>query len=578
MGINGDMSTSMAINQPTAGSDAPKPSSYAVLEQAMGTARPVRIVTIGAGASGLNVARNVSKYMKNVSLQIYEKNEAVGGTWLENQYPGCACDIPSHNYQYSWEPNPRWTSYYSPQPEILAYFQKAAEKHDLLKYVQFRTQVVDARWDELEGVWRFQIENLETGEVFDDYGHYFINASGYLNNWKWPNIDGLNSFGGELLHSAAWKPETNLDGKRVAVIGYGSSGIQVVTAIQPKVRSLTTFIRGPTWITAGFGSKYAAPGGLNFDFPAEQKEKFSDDPDEYLAYRKGVEHELSCRFKMLHKDTPEQQAAVKFSTEDMTRRLGKDNPLLETIIPDFAVGCRRPSPGNGYLEALRQPNVNVITGKEISRIEPNGLVLDTGESVEVDVIICATGFDLSYKPRFPIVGRNGTTLEDAWKDRPTAYLSLAAADMPNYFMFLGPNAPVGHGSAIPIIEHLTEYMLKMVHKAQVQRYKSFTPSAQAIAEFLEHADAFLPRMAWASKCRSWFKNGKETGPVGLYPGSRLHWFHMLKDIRYEDWEWKSLDSNRWAFSGNGFSVMEGEGRDLTWYFDKPDQEYDELVY
>ncbi|KAH8898645.1 steroid monooxygenase-like protein [Thozetella sp. PMI_491] len=556
----------------------PLEDPYAVLEQPMGTAREMRIITIGAGASGLNVARNVAKHMKNVSLQIYEKNHAVGGTWLENRYPGCACDIPSHNYQYSWEPNPHWTSYYSPQPEILDYFQRAAEKHGLLKYVQFRTKVVNARWDEDAGVWRFKIERLDTGEVFEDYGHFFINASGYLNNWKWPQIEGLHTFAGDLLHSASWKPEKTLEGKSVAVIGYGSSGIQVVTAIQPVVKSLTTFIRGPTWITSGFGSKYAAPGGLNFDFPTDQKEAFASKPEEYLSYRKGVEHELSSRFKMLHQGTPEQAAAVKFSTEDMTRRLGKDSPLLDVIIPNFAVGCRRPSPGNGYLEALSQPNVNVITGKEIVRVEPKGLVTETGELIEVDTIICATGFDLSYKPRFPIVGRNGTNLQEVWKDRPTAYLSLAVADMPNYSVFLGPNAPVGHGSAIPIIEHLTKYMLKMIHKTQTQRYKSFTPRPDAISEFLEHADTFLPRMAWASKCRSWFKNGQETGPVGLYPGSRLHWFHLLKEVRYEDWEWDTCDKNRWAFLGNGFSIMEGEGRDLTWYFDAPEKEYDDLVY
>ncbi|KAH8666993.1 putative MoxY [Xylariales sp. PMI_506] len=551
---------------------------YTILEEPLGYAREIRIVTIGAGASGLNVARNVTKHLKNVSLQIYEKNDDVGGTWLENRYPGCACDIPSHNYQYSWEPNPNWTSYYSPQPEILEYFRGAARKHDLLKFVEFKTKVVDARWDESAGVWRFKIERLETGEIFQDYAHFFINASGYLNNWKWPKIPGLDTFAGDLLHSAAWKPETDLAGKAVAVIGYGSSGIQIVTAIQPQVKSLTTFIRGPTWITAGFGSKYAAPGGQNFNFTAEERNKFSTDADEYLAYRKGVEHELSCRFKMLHKDTPEQAAAVEFSTADMIRRLGEGNPLIDVIIPDFAVGCRRPSPGNGYLEALKEPNVNVITRKEIARVEPRGLVLETGELVEVDVIICATGFDLSYRPRFPIVGTNDKNLQDMWDGRPAAYLSLAAADMPNYFMFLGPNAPVGHGSAIPIIEHLTKYMLKMIHKAQTQRYRSFTPSERAIAEFLEHADAFLPRMAWASKCRSWFKNGHETGPVGLYPGSRLHWFHMLKEVRYEDWMWDTLEPNRWAFAGNGFSVMEEEGRDLTWYFDAPEKEYEELIY
>lgn len=283
---------------------------------------------------------------------------------------------------------------------------------------------------------------------------------------------------------------------------------------------------------------------------------------------------------MLHKDTPEQKTAVKFSTDDMTRRLGPENSkLADFMIPKFAVGCRRPSPGNGYLEALVQPNVTAITGKEISRVESDGLVLETGEKVQVDVIICATGFDLSFRPRFPIIGRNSSNLQDVWKGRATAYLSMTPADMPNYFMFLGPNAPVGHGSAIPIIEHLTKYMLKLIHKSQTQSYKAFCPRPEAIEEFTRHADEFLPRMAWSSKCRSWFKNGKETGPVTLHPGSRMHWFHLLKEPRCEDWEWTSLDErNRWSFLGNGFSVLEEEGKDLSWYFDQPEKEYEEFIY
>ena len=221
-------------------------NGYSVLEEPLGSGRKIRVIAIGAGASGLNVARNVNVHMKNVELQIYEKNDAVGGTWLENSYPGCGCDIPSHNYQYSWQPNPNWNQYYSPQPEILDYFQNAAVKHDLMKFIKLSHKVVEAVWKEHEGLWRFQIENTLTGEVFEDSAHFFINATGYLNHWKWPAIQGLHSFKGDLLHSAAWNPEVPLKGKKVAVIGYGSSGIQLVTAIQPEVDHLVTFIRGPT--------------------------------------------------------------------------------------------------------------------------------------------------------------------------------------------------------------------------------------------------------------------------------------------------------------------------------------------
>ncbi|OQV01285.1 hypothetical protein CLAIMM_06668 [Cladophialophora immunda] len=564
--------------------------SYLVPERPLYDPRPIRIITIGAGASGLNVARAVSKYMKKAELQIYEKNAVVGGTWYENRYPGCGCDIPSHNYQYSWELNPEWNEYYSSQPEIEAYFQRAADKHGLLKFIQFQKQVTKAGWDDRDGVWRFEIRDLTTGERTSDYGHFFINASGYLNNWKWPDIPGLHRFKGDLMHSAAWKEGTVLKGKRVAVLGCGSSGIQVVAKIQPEVKHLTTFIRTPTWVTAGFGSKYAGPGGTNFAYTDEQKEDFAHNPGRYLRFRKDVEHELNSRFRMLHRSTPEQEAAVAFAIKDMTTKLGGSaNPLVDFIIPKFGVGCRRPSPGTGYLEALTQPNVRVVTGTEIVQVHETGLVLANGERIDVDVFICATGFDLSFRPRFPIVGLGGRDLCDLWAERPTAYLSLTPAHMPNYFMFLGPNSPVGHGSAIPIIEHLTKYMIRMMHKCQVEGYKSFAPSLAAIDEFVQHVDAFMPRMAWADDCRSWFKNGRTSGPVtALWPGSRIHWFEALDvhNIRFEDWEWTRRQEdpatgtapNRWAFLGNGFTRRELDGADLTWYFDRPDDGYERLTY
>ncbi|KAF4121709.1 putative flavoprotein CzcO associated with the cation diffusion facilitator CzcD [Geosmithia morbida] len=557
-----------------------QPSTYRILEKPFGTARPIRIIAIGAGASGISIARNIKEHMKNVTLRIYEKNSAVGGTWLENQYPGCRCDIPSHNYQYSWEPNHRWSKYYSPQPEILEYFQTTARKHGLDSHVSFDHRVSEARWDESGGIWRFKVEDLQTGETVEDWGHFFINASGFLNNWKWPSIPGLDSFNGQLVHSAAWSPEVDLKGKHVAVIGNGSSGIQIVTAIQPEVKKLTSFLRSPTWITAGFGSKYAAPGGVNFDFTEDEKARFANDPSEYLMYRKGIEHELCSRFKMQHASTPEQATAAEFSKEDMLQRLGSNKSVADFIIPDFPVGCRRPTPGTGYLEALGEDNVQTICGREIVRIEPGGLILDDGEEVACDAIVCATGFDLSFVPRFPIVGRNGANLQDVWTGkRPAAYLSMTPADMPNYFMFMGPNAPVAHGSAIPILENATRYMLKMIYKAQVERYKAFCPKREAIDEFVEHADALFPRTAWAGKCRSWFRNGNDSGPItGIYPGSRLHWFHALKEPRYEDWDWDTMGPNRWQYLGNGFSVTEEDGRDLSWHFDNPDKEYDSFIY
>ncbi|KAL5366664.1 hypothetical protein BJX96DRAFT_44220 [Aspergillus floccosus] len=547
---------------------------YTVQENPLGLTRPLRVIAIGAGASGLNLAHQVNKHMSNIELMIYEKNPDVGGTWYENRYPGCACDIPSHNYQFTWATNPDWSAFYSQGPEILEYFRHLARKYNLYKFIQLNHRVVGARWEEDDGTWKLQIEDLASGHVFDDYCHFMITASGVLNNWKWPDIPGLNTFMGKMVHSAAWDNSVSCKGKAVAVLGCGSSGVQIVPTIQPEVKSLVTFIRTPTWITAGFAQSKAGPGGSNFLFTPEQKERFRSHPEEYLNYRKDVESELNKRFKFILKDSPEQEQAKEFSTNEMRTKLGADSPLLKHIIPSFGVGCRRPTPGNGYLEALGQENVRVVTDS-ISEIVPEGIKLATGEIIQVDVFICATGFDISFQPRYPVMGRNGISLKDQWKQFPAAYLSLAVPNFPNHFMFLGPSSPVGHGSILPIIEHATKYMLRMIHKCQTQGVKSVEVSQEAVDDFVEHTQTFLQRTAWSTHCRSWFKNGTIDGPiVALHPGSRIHWFHMLEEPRYEDYKWERIRRNRFSYLGNGFSTKEDPGKDTAYYFDRSEDGFE----
>ncbi|KAH7010394.1 cyclohexanone monooxygenase [Ilyonectria destructans] len=544
---------------------------YVVTEAPLGTPRRLRVLMAGAGASGLNLARHMDLHMENFELAIYEKNADVGGTWFENRYPGCACDIPSHNYQFTWEPNPEWSNYYSPWHEILEYFKGIARKYDLYKYVTLGHKLDAAKWDEDAGVWNVQVHNVETGETFHDWGHVLINGTGILNNWKWPELRGIHSFKGDLFHSATWDLDYDLTGKNVAVLGTGSSGIQVVSAIQPDVKSLVTFVRSPTWITAGFAQSHAGPGGSNFTFTEEQKAKFREDPEMYRKYRKEIEGELNSRFKFIIADSDEQQEAKEYSRKEMTSKLN-DEKLLKHLMPeDFAIGCRRPTPGNGYLEALTKDNVRVVT-EEIDQVVSDGIQLKSTEIIKVDALICATGFDLSFCPRFDLIGRNGEDIHEKWKDLPEAYLSLAVSDFPNYFMFLGPNAPVGHGSVLPIIEHATKYIINMMKKMQSQNIKAVVPQESAVADFSTHTNEFMKRTAWATPCRSWFKRGTIDGPVvALHPGSRIHWFHLMQNVRFEDWEYTYYSENRFQYLGNGFSTKEDPGKDTTWYFDGPEE-------
>jgi cation diffusion facilitator CzcD-associated flavoprotein CzcO len=237
---------------------------YRIKEQPMGTKRKVKVILMGAGASSINFFKKAEEEMENLDIVCYEKNTDIGGTWLENRYPGCACDIPSVNYQFSWKIK-LWSHYYSYAPEIWEYLKSIERENNFIsKYVKLQHRIEHVEWDGEAGVWRLKVRNLETDQVADDSAEFFINAGGVLNNWKWPEIPGLHDFKGKLMHTAHYDESYDLSNKRVAVIGAGSSGVQVVAAIQKRVKSLYHWIRSPIWITAGFAQTWAGKNGANF--------------------------------------------------------------------------------------------------------------------------------------------------------------------------------------------------------------------------------------------------------------------------------------------------------------------------
>ncbi|TKA55844.1 hypothetical protein B0A49_13011 [Cryomyces minteri] len=535
----------------------------------MGTKRRIKVVLMGAGASTLNFLKKAEEQLDQVDITVYEKNRDIGGTWLENRYPGCACDIPSVNYQFSWKIK-LWSHYYSYSPEIWRYLKDIEEENDFIsKYIKLRHQIEHVEWDDEVGVWRFKVRDLETGKVSDDEAEFFINAGGVLNSWKWPTIPGLHDFKGKLMHSANYEEGYNLEGKKVAVIGAGSSGVQIVASIQKKVDTLYHWVRSPIWITAGFAQTWAGTDGANFEYSEEQRKFLQENPKKYLEYRKQIENELNQRFKFIIKGSEEANQAREFSYQEMARKLASKPRLADKIIPkNFNPGCRRPTPAPGYLEALVAPNSHIFTDA-IGSITPTGFTDSTGTHHDVDVIICATGFDTSWLPKFPFVA-HGTDLRDLWSDGKggsdvTSYLSIGIPTFPNHFTFCGPYGPLGHGSFMPLIEKWTAYMFAVIEKAQVERIKALTPKMTISRQFRQHADLFLQRTAWTSPCRSWFKQGKIDGQAAIYPGSRLHFLELLKRPRYEDYEIEYLDDNCFAWLGNGFETREFDGRDITNY-------------
>ncbi|KIV93713.1 hypothetical protein PV10_04908 [Exophiala mesophila] len=540
-------------------------SGYRINEDPYETRRKIRVIHIGAGASGITFAKFAEDRLQNVELQIYEKNKDVGGTWLENRYPGCACDIPSASYQFTWERNPNWSQYYSESPEIWQYFKDVTVKHGLMKYIKLEHKIAGAYWKPEEGVWEVKVQRPD-GTEFTDTCNVLVNGGGVLNNWKWPEIEGLHSFEGKLTHSANYDTSIVLKDKRVAVIGIGSSGIQITSKIASEVGQLYTWVKTPTWITAGFAQRFAGPNGGNFKYTEEQKKRFADKPELFLKYSKMIESELNVRFKFILNGTPEAEGAREFARQEMTQKLGSNHPeLLEALIPkNFGVGCRRPTPGNGFLEALSQDNVKVFT-KQMQRITPRGFVDSEGHEHEVDVIICATGFNTSWIPRYPVEA-NGYSIAKMWAKEPSSYISLGVPHMPNYFMMAGPYGPLGHGSFLPIIETLAGNIIQCIDKMQKDRIKSLTPKEEIAQQLKQHAALFLQRTAWTSGCSSWFKQGRIDGPLPMFPGSRLVYMDLLSKPRFEDYQIEYVNSkNMFDFLGNGFATREFDGRDLSYY-------------
>ncbi|PGH11939.1 hypothetical protein AJ80_06904 [Polytolypa hystricis UAMH7299] len=556
-------------------------SECLITEEPLNTAAPIDVVCIGAGFSGLVTAIKFQE-KKNINFKIYEKNAELGGTWLENRYPGCACDVPAHIYTYTFEPNPDFSQYYIGAEEIHRYLKAVAQKHKLEKYIQYNSKVISAIWNESDGVWNMEIEVSDGAgtHIFKRDANFLINASGLLNNWKWPQIPGLQSFSGHLSHSANWDAEHDFAGQTVAILGSGSSAIQIVPNLQPVVKHMKAFIRSPTWIAPSLGFVDPKNGGpKNFSYTEEEKKKFRDNPEEFLAYRKQIESDMNRTFDTFLKEGPKQKAAIEIFTMIMKERLGGDEKLSSTITPKWGVGCRRLTPGEGFLEALIKENVTVVSN-EIARIEPEGIVTEDGILHKVDAIICATGFDTTYRPRFKLVGRKGMPLADLWEDMNDieAYLAMAIPDFPNYFMFLGPNAPISNGTLIPVMEKQCDYMVEFAAKMQRQKIKAASVKQDVTHQLNIRHQKFLPRMVFTDPCRSWYKGGRADGKViGIWPGSSLHYYEVISEPRYEDYEFTYHGHDPWSYLGDGWTQLEVDDKeqdhalDLAFYLMNPKQ-------
>jgi 4-hydroxyacetophenone monooxygenase len=499
--------------------------------QLKAAASKTKVIIIGAGMSGLLTAIRLKQ--AGIAFEIIDKNADVGGTWLENTYPGCRVDNPSHLYSLSFEPNHEWPQHFSTQPVLLKYFRDCADRYDLRGSIRFETKVEDARYDETAKLWRVTIRRPDGAEEVLT-ANAVVSAVGQLNQPNLPQIAGRDSFQGEAFHSAQWRHDIDLTGKRVAVIGTGASAFQFVPEIAPKVGHMLVFQRTPPWLGPTPNYHHDVTAGERWllqHLPFYEKwyrfwlfwmmtdgllDAITTDPD-YKGPQTAVSEPNAMMREML--------------IEAMRAQVNGDEAFLDKITPRYPLGGKRSVRDNGvWIAALRRPNVSLIT-EAITEITPKGVRTADGVEHEVDVIIYGTGFKASdFLRTFTVHGRGGAELHEQWGGDARAYLGMTVPNFPNFFVVYGPNTNiVVNGSIIFFSECSVRYIIEAL-KLLAETGKSAMEPKKAVHDaFNEKIDAGNALMAWgAPQVNSWYKNA--TGRVSQNWPFRLidYWNATLK--------------------------------------------------
>ncbi|KAI8933140.1 hypothetical protein NX059_009781 [Plenodomus lindquistii] len=539
--------------------------------------RALKVAVIGAGLAGINAGILLPAKVPGIDLTIFEKNSDVSGTWLENIYPGVRCDIPAHVYQSTYSPNTQWSEIFAKGAEIRDYWQSRAKKHGVYKYVKLRHRVDQADWDDAQSKWHVKVHDLANEKSTTEQFDFVITAIGRFNAWKLPDYPGLDEYKGFLRHTSNWDPSFDPMGKKVAVIGNGASGIQIVPNLQLVSKHVTHFVRNPTWIATSWAGDERTFEPQPY---SEELRKSFENPETYLAFRKDLEDRYWRHFRAMVRGSEDNEGIRELFIEVMKKRAAKKPELLDGLIPDFAPHCRRLTPGPGYLESLTEDNVELIK-TPIKRFTTTGIETVDGKTYDVDAIFCATGANTDLVPPFPIRA-HGVDLNKAWKPGgkwgfPYTYMGLATPGFPNLFFLAGPHATGPSGTVPQAVETGLTYMAKVLRKASSQGIKSLSPSQEATDDFVDYCDAFFPSTVLTDNCSSWNNGGVPGQRIhGLWPGSAAHITIVRREPRWEDWEYDRENKvNRFAYFGNGYTQAEvDEDTDLTSYLRAPGQEVD----
>jgi cation diffusion facilitator CzcD-associated flavoprotein CzcO len=485
------------------------------------------VTVIGSGVGGLCMAMQLHNAGLS-NFEIVEKAGDIGGTWRDNTYPGCACDVPSHFYSFSFEGRSDWSRTFPPQSEIYAYLNSLVEKYKLRSKTRFNTEIETAEFDETSQKWKLHTKSGETLET-----DVVVTALGQLNRPKVPEIKGQTDFKGPIFHSAEWQHDVSLEGKRVAVIGNGPSAAQFIPEVAKVAGHLTVFQRSPCHVVPRNDEPYSAL----------QKAMFKYIPG-YRKFMRGLIYwSLESNFTAFNelKKTRFLIKALNFSStltdqvEEHFNEQVTDPHLREILKPDYPVGCKRVVISDDYYPALHRDNVSVETAG-IQQITETGIDTVDGVNHQYDVIIYGTGFaSTDFLAPMQINGKQKTDLNKVWKDGAEAYLGITMPHFPNLFMLYGPNTNLGHNSIIFMIECQANYVISAVKNMAKLNLKTLDLKANKMVEFADYLKARLATSVWEKDCDSWYKN--EAGKVtNNWPDFTYIYKDATQKINLEDYD------------------------------------------
>jgi cation diffusion facilitator CzcD-associated flavoprotein CzcO len=478
------------------------------------------VLIVGAGFSGLGMAIKLLQEGTR-SFLVIEKADDIGGTWYVNRYPGCACDIPSHLYSFSFDRNPNWSRMYAGRDEIRRYLKSCAERFGINPYIRLNTRMQEAVWDEATALWR-----VTTGDGATIRTRVLVSAVGALHVPRFPKIPGMEKFSGPAFHSTWWDASIPLEGRSVAVIGTGASAIQFVPEIAPKVGKLSVFQRTPPWIVPK----------TDFPIPERWQKRFRNIPGLGWLFRTGLFWMYEIRvWGFLGKMEALRKRGEKMALDLLAAQVPDPN-LRARLTPNYQFGCKRVLISNDFFPAIQRPNVEFVTDG-IREIRERSIVTADGTERPIDVLIYATGFRATeplHDTR--IVGRNGLEIHHAWKDRISAYLGLSVSGFPNFFVLLGPNTGLGHNSVVLMSEAQIGYVMDSLRLMRKRGSTVMEVKATTQQRFVAELRKRLAGTVWESGgCRSWYQDAKTGESPVIWPGSVVGYKRRTWTVAEQDY-------------------------------------------